>query len=65
MECVLKKTSRFKSSFRLAKKRGLNVALLEEIVDKLMQDKPLEEKYRNHELAGNMRGIWECHIRPD
>lgn len=65
MECILKKTSQFKSSFKLAKKRGLDILLLEEVVNKLVEDKPLEEKYHNHELVGNFQGIWECHIQPD
>ena len=62
MECILKKTSQFKASFKLAKKRGLDISLLEDVVNKLMEDKPLEEKYRNHELVGKFKGIWECHI---
>lgn len=53
MECVLKKTSQFKASFKLAKKRGLDVSLLEDIVNKLMKDEPLEEKNHNHELVGD------------
>ena len=61
----LKKTSQFKSSFKLAKKRRLNLSLLEEVVEKLRTDKPLEEKYHNHELTGNFKGVWECHIQPD
>ena len=51
MECILKKTSQFKASFKLSKKRGLDISLLEEVVNKLMEDKPLEEKYHNHELV--------------
>ena len=43
MECILKKTSQFKASFRLAKKRGLDISLLEDVVNRLMEDKPLEE----------------------
>ncbi len=61
----LKKTSQFKFSFKLAKKRRLNLSLLEEVVEKLRTDKPLEEKYHNHELTGNFKGVWECHIQPD
>lgn len=65
MECVLKKTSQFKASFKLARKRGLDITLLENIVNKLMKDEPLEEKNHNHELVGAFKGIWECHIQPD
>lgn len=65
MECILKKTSQFKASFKLAKKRGLDISILEEIVDKLKKDETLDEKYRNHQLVGNFKDIWECHIQPD
>ena len=65
MECVLKKTSQFKASFKLARKRGLDITLLENIVNKPMKDEPLEEKNHNHELVGDFKGIWECHIQPD
>ncbi len=65
MECVLKKTSQFKASFKLARKRGLDITLLENIVNKLMKDEPLEEKNHNHELVGDFKGIWECHIQSD
>lgn len=60
MKCILKKTSQFKASFKLAKKRGLDISLLEEIVDKLMKDEKLDEK-----LVGKFKDVWECHIQPD
>ena len=65
MKCVLKKTSQFKTSFKLAKKRGLDISLLEEVVDKLMKDEKLDEKYRNHQLSGIFKDVWECHIQHD
>lgn len=61
----LKKTSQFKASYKLAKKRGLDISLLEDVVEKLRTDKPLEKKYHNHELAGKFKGVWECHIQPN
>ena len=61
----LAKTSQFKASLKRAKKRGLNLALLEEVIEKLRTDLPLEDKYRNHELVGKFKGVWECHIQPD
>lgn len=61
----LKKTSQFKSSLKLARKRGLDISLLEEIIEKLRTDQILEQKYHNHELTGNFKGIWECHVKPD
>ena len=61
----LAKTSQFKASLKRAKKRGLNISLLEEVIEKLRTDVPLEERFRNHELVGKYKGIWECHVQPD
>ena len=47
------------------KKRGLDMSLLNEIIDTLRQGKVLEEKNRDHELKGNLKGFRECHIQPD
>ena len=59
------KTSRFKAGVKLARKRGLDISLLEDVIEKLRLDQPLEAKHHNHELTGNFKGIWECHIQPD
>ena len=61
----LLKTSRFKAGVKLARKRGLNLSLLEDVIEKLRLDQPLEAKHHNHELSGKFKGVWECHIQPD
>jgi mRNA interferase YafQ len=58
-------TSKFKRSLKLAKKRGLNISLLEDIVNNLQMDIPLPEKNCDHELKGNFKGFRECHIQPN
>jgi mRNA interferase YafQ len=58
-------TSKFKRSLKLAKKRGLNISLLEDIVNNLQKDIPLPEKNCDHELKGNFKGFRECHIQPN
>lgn len=58
-------TGKFKKSLKTAKKRGLNIALLNSVVDKLLQGIPLEEKHKDHPLKGNWEGFRECHIQPD
>lgn len=60
----VKFTSAFKKSYKLMKKRGLDLALLDDVIDKLRQGKMLEEKYRDHALTGNYVGFRECHINP-
>lgn len=58
----VKFTSKFKKDYKLIKKRGMNINLLKEIVGKLANNVPLEEKYKDHELTGNYKGFRECHI---
>lgn len=58
-------TRKFKKSLKLAKKRGLDLSLLEKVITSLQNNIPLEEKYRDHELRGKYKGFRECHIAPD
>ena len=61
----VKFTTAYKKSYKLMKKRGLDLSLLDEVVDLLRQGKQLDERYRNHSLSGNFAGVRECHIKPD
>ena len=61
----VKFTTAYKKSYKLMKKRGLDLSLLDEVVDLLRQGKQLDEKHRDHSLAGNFSGFRECHIKPD
>ena len=65
MTYTVKTTSQFKKSYKLAVKRGLDVALLEDVINKLKEDIPLEERFHDHQLTGNMKLFRECHIQPD
>lgn len=65
MELKVKYSSRFKKGLRLAVKRGLDIFLLEEVVEKLKARIPLEAKYKDHALSGIYKGYRECHIQPD
>lgn len=62
---VVKYTSAYKKSYKLMKKRGLNLQLLNDVVDCLRQGKTLDSKYCDHELKGKFKGFRECHIKPD
>jgi mRNA interferase YafQ len=61
----VKQTTQFKRDYRLAKKRGQRVDLLQEIIHLLADGKPLPEKNRDHPLTGDWKGFRECHITPD
>lgn len=58
-------SNRFKKDMKTLKKRGYDFGLMETVVDTLMAQKPLDKKYRDHELSGNYAGFRECHILPD
>ncbi|BAE83822.1 type II toxin-antitoxin system YafQ family toxin [Desulfitobacterium hafniense] len=58
-------SSRFKKDFKILVKRGYNVGLFEDVLNLLVQEKALPQKYLDHPLAGNYAGHRECHITPD
>lgn len=62
---TIKPTSQFKKDFKLAQKRHLNTDLLKDIINKLANGQPLEERYNDHALSGNWNGHRECHVLPD
>lgn len=61
----VKYSTRFKKGLRLAVRRGLDISLLEDVVEKLKNRIPLEAKYKDHMLSGRYKGYRECHIQPD
>ena len=55
-------STKFRKDYKRIKKRGYNLSLLQDILDKLCAKEPLEPKYRDHALS---KGFRECHIQPD
>ncbi len=58
-------TNSFRKDLKLAKKRGLPLGDLYEVVTMLAEEKSLPAKLHNHMLSGDYKGYWECHINPD
>ena len=46
-------------------KRGYDINRFKEVLDLLINERPLAEKYRDHKLIGDYEGCRECHIQPD
>ena len=65
MKYVIEISTKFKKDYKLAKKRGYDIRLLQEVVELLADGKVLPEKYLDHALSGNYAGCRECHILPD
>ena len=61
----LQLTKRYLRDLKLARKRGMNESLLNEIIRKLIDGIPLPEKNHDHTLHGDYEGYRECHITPD
>ena len=45
--------------------RGCKREHFVEVVNMLVEEKPLPAKYREHSLSGDYKGFKECHIEPD
>ncbi len=58
-------TTRMKRDLKLMKKRGKDISKLETVLDILLSGEDLPEKYKDHQLKGEMREFRECHIEPD
>ena len=46
-------------------KRGKDITLLDNVIEKIQKGEKLEQKYKDHALSGAYRGFRECHIQPD
>lgn len=58
-------SNRFKKDLKLAKKRDLDLELLNSVVTQLARGNTLDTKNRDHDLGGNYARFRECHIKPD
>jgi mRNA interferase YafQ len=64
----IKHTSRFKRDYRREKSGVLGKKLdklLLDAVNLLADDKPLPQRYFDHELVGEWNDHRDCHLRPD
>lgn len=64
MALKLVPTPQFKKDYKRAKKRGLPMAELQAVLDRLSAEEQLKERHRDHALTGNYLGFRECHVRP-
>lgn len=65
MRYKLAYTSAFKKGLKRCKKQGLDLSVMDEVVELLMDGKKLPEKNHDHPLRGKWNGFRECHIQPD
>lgn len=58
-------TKKFDKSLKRASKRGKDLSKLRTVIEVLVAEKELPQKYKDHKLTGNYIGTRECHIEPD
>ncbi|MCL2720362.1 MAG: type II toxin-antitoxin system YafQ family toxin [Treponema sp.] len=58
-------TNKMKRDAKLMKKRGKDMAKLTDVLDLLANRKPMPERYKDHQLSGNLKDFRECHIEPN
>ena len=58
-------SNKYKKSYHQAKKRGLDIGLLDAVVKQLAEGKTLDPKHKDHKLTGNYKDFRECHIQFD
>ena len=58
-------TTRFKKDLKRCIKRGLDISILEKVIDLLQLNGNLPTIYKTHKLTGNYIDCWECHLQTD
>ncbi len=61
----LSQTSQFRRDIKRQLSQGTKAEKLIEIIQQLLEGKPLPPKCRDHPLKGSWRGRRDCHIEPD
>ncbi len=62
---TIKFTGEFKRQMKMCERRGYDMQLLREAIRILATEGKLPEEYLPHQLHGDRRGQWECHIQPN
>ena len=58
-------SNKYKKDLDRMQKRGKDMSKINSIIDLLCKQEPLDPKYRDHQLTGNLKNFRECHIEPD
>ena len=58
-------SKRFEKDMKRCEKRGYNMQLIKDAIVLLAETGTLPAEYKPHQLLGDRKGQWECHIQPD
>ena len=58
-------SKRFEKDMKRCQKRGYDMRLIKDAIMLLAETGTLPAEYLPHQLHGDRKGQWECHIQPD
>ncbi|MCU0329238.1 MAG: type II toxin-antitoxin system YafQ family toxin [Chitinophagales bacterium] len=61
----IKTTKKFEKDLLLCIRRNYDVNVLNEILIALENKGIVDPQHKPHRLKDNLKGYWECHIKPD
>jgi mRNA interferase YafQ len=64
MALIPSRSGRFKKDYKLMKRRGRDVSKIQQVMEMLAEEEPLDPKHRDHNLLGNYVDCRECHVEP-
>lgn len=59
------KTKTFEKDQKKARKQNKNFSLLLQVMNHLINEEPLDPKYKDHPLKGKWVGCRDCHVQND
>lgn len=62
---VLQPTTQYRKDLKRYRNQPKKLEALKEILNKLMNEEPIPDKYYPHHLYGDYKGCMECHIQGD
>ncbi|MEK7086178.1 MAG: type II toxin-antitoxin system YafQ family toxin [Patescibacteria group bacterium] len=61
---LVRSTKGYRKAYKqVSKQKGFDADLLGEIIDTLARGEKLDQKYKDHQLTGEMKDSRECHIK--
>ena len=58
-------TTQYCRDIKRIKRQGYDLSYLDDVINTLLDEKPLAPKHNDHALIGNYIGHRECHIKSD
>ncbi len=65
MPLIIRQSTKFRRDIKRLQRQNVDLSRLQQVIESLVLQHPLDERLRDHALIGNWKGYRECHIQPD